>query len=64
MSKEPCNQSRLPACANRSSLKLSTLLLLLLPQEPNSELLQNKSPKVDAATLAPAAYAADPHQEW
>ena len=37
---------------------------LFVLQEANGELLQNKSPKVDAATLAPATYAADPHQEW
>lgn len=32
--------------------------------EPYVELLQNKSPKVDAATLAPAVYPADASLEW
>ena len=32
--------------------------------QPDSELLQNKSPKLDAATLEPAAWPADPDLEW
>lgn len=32
--------------------------------EPLIELLQNKSPKVDAATLAPATHPAAPDNEW
>jgi UDP-N-acetylglucosamine pyrophosphorylase len=32
--------------------------------EPNFELMQNMSPKVDAATLEPAAYPTDPDLEW
>jgi UTP--glucose-1-phosphate uridylyltransferase/phosphoglucomutase len=32
--------------------------------EPHIELMQNMSPKVDAATLAPATHAADPDLEW
>jgi hypothetical protein len=35
-----------------------------LLQEPLIELLQNKSPKVDAATLDPATHAAAPDNEW
>jgi UDP-N-acetylglucosamine pyrophosphorylase len=32
--------------------------------KPGWELMQNKSPKVDAATMAPATYAASPDMEW
>ena len=32
--------------------------------EEDSELLQNKSPKIDAKTLAPATYEQNPDQEW
>jgi hypothetical protein len=32
--------------------------------EPHIELLQNMSPKVDAATFAPATYPQDPDMEW
>ena len=32
--------------------------------EEDVELVQNKSPKVDAKTLAPAEYPADPDMEW
>jgi hypothetical protein len=35
-----------------------------LLEEPLIELLQNKSPKVDAATLAPATHPAAPDNEW
>lgn len=35
-----------------------------LLQEPFVELVQNKSPKVDAATFAPATYPENPEQEW
>lgn len=35
-----------------------------LLEEPLIELLQNKSPKVDAATMAPAAYPENPDNEW
>ena len=35
-----------------------------LMAEPDVELLQNKSPKLDAATLAPASWPADPDLEW
>ena len=35
-----------------------------LLQERDSELIQNKSPKIDAATLEPASHAANPDQEW
>jgi UTP--glucose-1-phosphate uridylyltransferase/phosphoglucomutase len=35
-----------------------------LVDEPDSELLQNKSPKLDAKTLAPIAWPADPDLEW
>lgn len=35
-----------------------------LINEPDVELVQNKSPKVDAATLEPATYPEDPEQEW
>ncbi|PNW84329.1 hypothetical protein CHLRE_04g229700v5 [Chlamydomonas reinhardtii] len=35
-----------------------------LLQEPLIELLQNKSPKVDAASLSPASYPAQPDMEW
>ena len=35
-----------------------------LINEPDVELVQNKSPKVDAATLEPASYPEDPDQEW
>lgn len=35
-----------------------------LLQEPYIELMQNKSPKVDAATMAPASFPADPELEW
>jgi UTP--glucose-1-phosphate uridylyltransferase len=38
--------------------------LYALPQEPHIELMQNMSPKVDAATLAPAAYPQDTDLEW
>jgi hypothetical protein len=34
------------------------------PQEPYIELMQNKSPKVDAASLAPASFPADADLEW
>jgi hypothetical protein len=33
-------------------------------QEPYIELLQNKSPKVDAASMAPASCPADTELEW
>lgn len=36
----------------------------MMLQEPHIELMQNMSPKVDAATLAPAAYPQDPEMEW
>lgn len=32
--------------------------------EPHIELMQNMSPKVDAATLLPASYPAQPDLEW
>jgi len=35
-----------------------------LINEPDVELLQNKSPKVDAKTLEPATFPEDPDQEW
>ena len=35
-----------------------------LMSEPDVELVQNKSPKVDAASLEPATYPEDPEQEW
>ena len=35
-----------------------------LLQEPFIELMQNSSPKVDAATLAPATYPENPDNEW
>ncbi|KAF6255969.1 UDP-glucose pyrophosphorylase [Scenedesmus sp. NREL 46B-D3] len=35
-----------------------------LLQEPYIELMQNKSPKVDAASLAPVSFAADADLEW
>ncbi|KAK3259802.1 hypothetical protein CYMTET_31220 [Cymbomonas tetramitiformis] len=35
-----------------------------LLEEPHFELMQNKTPKVDAATLAPASYPANPALEW
>eukprot|EP00879_Flechtneria_rotunda_P011464 GHRR01011977.1.p1 GENE.GHRR01011977.1~~GHRR01011977.1.p1 ORF type:complete len:438 (+),score=150.27 GHRR01011977.1:214-1527(+) len=35
-----------------------------LLQEPYIELMQNMSPKVDVATLAPASWPADPSLEW
>jgi len=35
-----------------------------LINEPDVELMQNKSPKVDAATLEPATFPEDPDQEW
>lgn len=35
-----------------------------LLEEEDSELIQNKSPKIDAATLEPASHAANPDQEW
>lgn len=35
-----------------------------LINEPDAELLQNKSPKVDAKTLEPAMFPEDPDQEW
>ncbi|KAF8060290.1 hypothetical protein HT031_004825 [Scenedesmus sp. PABB004] len=35
-----------------------------LLDEPYVELMQNMSPKVDAASLAPASYPEDPHLEW
>jgi hypothetical protein len=35
-----------------------------LVAEHDWELVQNKSPKVDAATMAPASYAAAPEMEW
>ncbi|GBF99238.1 UDP-glucose pyrophosphorylase [Raphidocelis subcapitata] len=35
-----------------------------LLKEPHIELMQNMSPKVDAATFAPAAYPDDPDMEW
>lgn len=35
-----------------------------LLHEPFIELMQNKSPKVDAATFAPASYSASPDMEW
>lgn len=35
-----------------------------LLQEPDIELLQNMSPKVDASTLNPAVYAENPELEW
>ena len=35
-----------------------------LIREEDAELLQNKSPKVDAATMAPISWPKDPSQEW
>jgi hypothetical protein len=35
-----------------------------LLSEPDVELLQNSSCKVDAATMKPAEYPADPEKEW
>ena len=35
-----------------------------LMSESNVELLQNKSPKVDAKTMAPAEWSQDPDLEW
>lgn len=35
-----------------------------LVAEPDAELLQNKSPKLDAATLEPVSWPADPDLEW
>lgn len=35
-----------------------------LINEPDVELVQNKSPKVDAKTLEPATFPEDPEQEW
>ncbi|KAK9865415.1 hypothetical protein WJX84_010262 [Apatococcus fuscideae] len=35
-----------------------------LISEPDVELFQNKSPKVDAKTLEPATYSEDPDMEW
>lgn len=35
-----------------------------LVKEDGWEMVQNKSPKVDAATLAPATHEAAPDQEW
>lgn len=35
-----------------------------LLEEPLIELLQNKSPKVDAASLEPAQHPAAPDNEW
>lgn len=35
-----------------------------LVEEPDSELVQNKSPKIDAKTLAPASHAENPEMEW
>jgi hypothetical protein len=35
-----------------------------LINEEDAELLQNKSPKVDAATLDPISWPKDPAQEW
>ena len=35
-----------------------------LVQEPFIELMQNSSPKVDVATLAPATYPENPDNEW
>ncbi|EIE22492.1 UDP-glucose pyrophosphorylase [Coccomyxa subellipsoidea C-169] len=35
-----------------------------LINEPDVELVQNKSPKVDAKTLKPATFPEDPEQEW
>lgn len=35
-----------------------------LVQEDGWEMVQNKSPKVDAASLEPATYEAAPEQEW
>jgi UTP--glucose-1-phosphate uridylyltransferase/phosphoglucomutase len=37
---------------------------LHLQQEPYIELVQNKSPKVDAATMAPAKHPQSPDMEW
>lgn len=33
-------------------------------QEPHIELMQNMSPKVDAATMGPASYPPHPDNEW
>ena len=35
-----------------------------LMSESNVELVQNKSPKVDAKTLAPIEFSQDPDMEW
>jgi len=35
-----------------------------LVDEPDSELVQNKSPKIDAGSLAPAQYPDHPDMEW
>lgn len=35
-----------------------------LLKEEDAELVQNKSPKVDAKTLAPASFPSDPDLEW
>ena len=35
-----------------------------LMSEPDVELVQNKSPKVDAKTMQPASWSANPSQEW
>ena len=35
-----------------------------LMSESNVELLQNKSPKVDAKTMAPIEWSQDPDQQW
>lgn len=35
-----------------------------LVEDPNIELMQNKVPKVDKATMEPAVWALNPHLEW
>jgi hypothetical protein len=46
------------------AVSLLLLLLLLLLQEASIELLQNMSPKVEAASLAPAVWPEDHQLEW
>ncbi len=54
------------AAAARSEVPCSPVptAIPLFSQEPFIELMQNSSPKVDAATLAPATYPEHPDNEW
>lgn len=62
--KRGCHRMHTPVlqCAGLALLTAPTPFAYV--QEPHIELMQNMSPKVDAATFAPAAYPDDRDMEW